>query len=129
VADSREETVAEGGDITCTGPLADAGFSSLADLPIAELCAANSAQSGSGLVEGTMPCGGTIMVSAGNGVDCYTWWLFDSTTGTLEASGGGCNTGLSCSGAAPGFSFPNQCFNGFNTQFWGARRELCPDGI
>lgn len=114
--------------IICSGPLADSGFSTLAELPVAELCT-DSVKSGSGLVlEGMTSCAGTIMVSEGMGTDCGSWWLFESTTGALKASGGGCNTGLTCTGAAPGFSFPNQCFNGFLTQFWGETQELCPDG-
>jgi hypothetical protein len=117
------------GGVVCTGPLADAGFSSLANLPIAELCA-DSTRSGSGLVlEGTASCGGTTMISEGTGTDSYVWWLFESTTGALKASGEGSDTSLSSSSAAPGFSYPNECFNGFLTNPWAPNRELCPDGI
>ena len=105
----------------CTGPLPDAGFSSLADLPIARLCAASFDDEVS---ESKPSCQGWRLVSAASGVDCGGWWLFDDATGALAAVGGGCNTDLACTGAVPGFQFPYQCFVNSG---WTPTVDLCPD--
>lgn len=107
----------------CPGPLPDAGFSSLADLPIASLCRGSYVN---GLSESKRPCQGSIVVSISEGVDCGGWWLFDAKTGALEAVGGGCagGTGPGCTGAVAGLQFPYQCFlNGG----WPESVELCSD--
>jgi hypothetical protein len=105
----------------CSGPLPDAGFSSLADLPAATLCAESV---GNDLSVSKLPCQGYLLASMSTGVDCGVWWLFEASTGALVAAGDGCNT-LSCSGAVPGFRVPYQCFvNGG----WGPDVSLCPDG-
>jgi hypothetical protein len=76
--------------------------------------------------ESKQPCLGSILVTIAQGVDCGRWWLFNATTGDLEAVGGSCagTTDPGCTGALSGFSFPYQCFqdNG-----WSQWVELCPD--
>jgi hypothetical protein len=88
--------------ITCTSPLGDAGFSSLAELPIAAICAASY----SGVAE--FSCEGWTVVT-GAEADCTSIWLFDATTGALEAlSDYVCEDGeFACAAATPGFLFPN----------------------
>ena len=115
------------GSITCSGPLPDAGFSSLADLPVAQLCAQSGVGGyGAGIVVESMACQGSIIVSSPTATDCGSFWLFDATTGALQAAGGGCNGGLACSGAATGFDFPSQCWSTWPSASGG--EELCPDG-
>jgi hypothetical protein len=116
--------------ITCSGPLQDAGFSSLADLPLAQLCAqsATASDSPGGLVlQSPAPCAGLIWVSSATGIDCSEFWLFDATTGALQASGNTCNASYyACLGSVPGFTFPNQCIVP-NHGWIGNGKEQCPD--
>ena len=115
------------GSIICSGPLPDAGFFSLASLPVAQLCAQSGAGGyGAGILVESMVCQGSIIVSSPTATDCGLFWLFDATTGALQAIGGGCNGGLACSGAATGFDFPSQCWSGWPSAAGG--EELCPDG-
>ena len=114
-ADSSADD-ADGG-VQCSSPLANPGFSSLAELPIAQLCA----QSWMGLrnlVE-LAPCQGIIEVDNETGTDCGELWLFDAATGALVAAGNQCNGSVSCT-AAPGFRFPTGCTGTGWT-------NLCPD--
>jgi hypothetical protein len=94
---------------TCLGPLGDAGFSSLIELPVAALCASSAQVMGDEMLEWS--CGSWTLVVRGTGPDCGTFWLFDATTGALEALGQGCE-GFVCTGAAPGFQFPSECAPG-----------------
>jgi hypothetical protein len=130
---SGPETVeAAAGDAgtVCTGPLVDGGFSSLSNLPVAGLCAGSGAAGyGAGLVlESRSSCQGSIVVYSATGVDCGSFWLFDATTGALQAAGGECN-GYDmywCDEAIPGFRFPSQCFP--PSSGWASSwSELCPD--
>jgi hypothetical protein len=115
------------GTVTCSGPLGDAGFSSFADLPVAELCSQSAAGGyGAGIVEESPACQGSTFVWSPTETDCGLFWVFDATTGALQAVGGGCNGGLGCSGAATGFDFPNQCLSDWATSLQGGK-ELCPD--
>ncbi len=109
---------------TCTQPLPDAGFTSLADLPLASLCAASY---NGQVVEGTPPCQGSIAVFTTSGVDCGGFFLFDATTGALQAVGSGCDgfEAFSCTGGISGFVYPYQCFDYGG---WPQRTNLCPDG-
>ena len=91
---------------TCSGPLGDAGFSSLAELPIAAICASSPQIMGDSLLE--FSCGSWTLVVQSTGSDCENFWLFDATTGALEALGEGCEE-VPCTGAAPGFQFPSEC--------------------
>jgi hypothetical protein len=115
--------------IVCAGPLPYAGFSSLADLPVAQLCAqsADASDSPGGLVfESPTPCDGLIWVSSATGIDCSAFWLFDASTGALQAAGSTCNAEFIGCSSVPGFMFPNQCFPLHGT--WpGALKSLCPD--
>lgn len=97
---------ADATSVDCSSPLASPGFSSLADLPVAQLCA----QSWMGLrnVIESAPCQGTIEVDDETGGDCSEFWLFDATTGALVATGSVCTGPISCT-AAPGFQFPTGC--------------------
>ncbi len=116
------------GMVVCTGPLQDAGFSTLAELPIASMCAASASISGYGsgsVTKGTEACQGTIIVHEQEGVDCEGFWLFSAATGALLATGGGCDIVLGCSGAVAGLQFPIQCFDNGG---WFPYVELCPDG-
>lgn len=109
-SDSPEEDVSfvNAEDVVwCKGSVRDAGFSSLSQFPFAAYCAGPYPNT---VFEATTSCQGTLIVGAADGSDCGLWWLFDATTGALEATGGGCNGGWSCGGAAPGFKFPYQCF-------------------
>ncbi len=108
---------------TCVGPLGDAGFTSLADFPVATLCAST----GGMVVEGSPPCQGSILVSVpdspGSG-DLGEWWLFDAATGALEASGTNTNGLIACGGGATGFVYPYQCFEYGG---WPQKTSLCTD--
>lgn len=114
--------------IDCPGALPDAGFTSLDDLPVAQLCAESGAGGyGAGVVEETTtPCDGSILVQSPMETDCGAFWLFDATTHALQAIGGQCNGSYGCSGAVPGFRFPSECFE--PSWQWGSSGiELCPD--
>ena len=91
--------------IACTSPLRDAGFSSLAVLPLAAICQGDPAYHH--VVESS--CGSWTLVSAGE-ADCNTFFLFDATTGALVAlSNNWCeDEALTCTAAAPGFQFPSE---------------------
>jgi hypothetical protein len=115
--------------IVCEGSLQDAGFSSLTDLPLAQLCAQSAVASdnpGGLVLETPTSCAGLIFVSSATGIDCAAFWLFDASTGALQADGSICNGSyISCVGAAPGFAFPDQCFVPYG---WpGSGKQLCPD--
>jgi len=101
----------------CSGSL-DAGFSTLADLPIATLCS-QSVPNGGSVVE--LQCGSWTLVQQGFGGDCSLFWLF-ATSGALVATGNGCNTTASCTGAAPGFEYPSECIPTTVTE---QQQELC----
>jgi hypothetical protein len=96
------------GGLWCPGTLVDAGFSSLADLPIAQMCASASYHQ---VVESTLPCQGYNIVEVSDPLSsCAPWWLFDAT-GALVATGSRCGASVpGCSAAVPGLSFPYQCF-------------------
>jgi hypothetical protein len=116
-------TTAQDAGFACAGPLTDAGFSSFSDLPVAALCDAQSflpsyspnlLEWGCGswnLVTRETPYagGGGGGSGGGSGSACEQFWLFDATTGALEALGGGCCGSVVCREAAPGFSFPTEC--------------------
>jgi len=109
----------------CPGPLGDAGFSSLSELPLESLCAQSAASGGGGVGESTIACQGFTLVVVSLGVEgCGSWWLFDAT-GALVAQGGGCiGDGPGCRAAVPGLQLPYQCFvNGG----WPQKVSLCPD--
>jgi hypothetical protein len=110
----------------CTGPLAaDAGVTSLDDLPIAALCM-NAIP---GVQRWDDQCQGSIVVAKGHNADCVSYWLFDPTTKQLQATADGCVAGPRCTGSVPGFVFSSQCFDG---NLYSPRTELCaashPDG-
>jgi hypothetical protein len=86
----------------------DAGFASLtlATLAVTELCEQAAAAGSQNVAQ--VQCGSLIWVTQGRGGYCLSFWVFDATTGALEAFGGGCN-GVSCYGAAPGFEVPSTC--------------------
>jgi len=114
--------VADAG-ITCTGSLPDAGFSSLADFPIAQICA--QAEESFGYVsmqEATVPCDGSILVRLEEGADSDSFWIFDASTGALLALGGGADITELCTGSVPGFHYPNGCWQGA----FAEGPELCP---
>jgi hypothetical protein len=122
-SDATADSLADGTDldasVECSSPLSNPGFSSLADLPIAQLCA----QSWMGLrnlIE-SAPCQGIIEVDDETGTDCSEFWLFDATTGALVATGSVCTGPISCT-AAPGFQFPTG--TGCQGMGW---THLCPD--
>jgi hypothetical protein len=118
--DDANEDVTDAGLETCPALLDDAGFTSLDDFPIAELCATSER----GLIEWTNPCEGSIIVVEGSGVDCNKSWLFDAMTRKLQAKGAGCNVGDRCTAGAPGFLFPTGCFDG---NFSTGAISICPD--
>jgi hypothetical protein len=123
----------EGGE-TCPAGLPDAGFTTLADLPIAKLCA-ESAMAYGGSYESVResvpgagnPCQSSnlVIVLVDAGPDCGEFMLFDATTGALQAVGAECNGEPTCNGAVPGFSFPSQCFGPWA---WIEQRDYCADG-
>ena len=108
--------------ITCNGVLVDAGFSSLTDFPVASVC--TQAYS---VIESPTPCQGSVLVEAATGIDCGSFWLFDASTGALEAQGGSCNNDYSCTAAVPGFVFPSACFDPASWGWSGPIEHLCPD--
>jgi hypothetical protein len=114
---------ADGGDGpkgTCPQPIAaDAGVTSLDDLPVAALCAESPGR----LIQWTTLCAGSIVVVQGQGVDCASYWLFDSATTKLQATAAGCNGAAVCTGGVAGFVFPTTCFN---PTFSTAVVPLCP---
>ncbi len=113
----------------CQSPLPDAGFTSLRDFPVARECAGSWDHS---VTLSDRACQGVLIVSADDGVDFGSWWLFDAATGDLVASG---STGPRSSPSEPpwgcdysvaGLRFPYQCFL---YRGWGGDRiELCPEG-
>jgi len=109
--------------VVCTGPLADAGFSSLSDMPVASLCAqsAEATLAAPRLFE-SQPCDGFVAVFQGLGVDCSALWVFDAATGALQATGQGCDRFPACNGAASGFTFPNECID---SAAWSHSINLC----
>jgi hypothetical protein len=111
---------------SCKGPIsADAGVTSLDDLPLAALCATATPE----VVRWNEPCEGSIVVAKDHNGDCQSLWLFDPTTKLLQATADGCLTGLACTGSVPGFVFPSQCFR---DTFRPPNTPLCagvrPDG-
>ncbi len=110
------------GHVVCSGPLPDAGFSSLADLPIARLC---GGAYGDLYESSPPPCQGLVLVTVATGVDTGDYWLFDATTGALVATGEGVDGTISCAGAVPGFQFPDPCFD--NGGWDGPGIDLCDD--
>lgn len=100
----------------------DAGlYSSLNTFPIASECAQAGVHSYA-VTETVMPCGGSILVQT-VGPDCQGYYLYDATSGALEASGGGCNV-LPSWECVPGFVFPSACW----AQQWpGPEEQLCTD--
>lgn len=121
-ASSTEADQQAAGAAACPGPLAaDAGLTSLDDLPIEALCAQSSGR----LIRWSTPCAGSIVVVDGSGVDCASYWLFDATTGALQATANGCNAAPRCTGGVEGFRFPAACFtDAFTTDVV----RLCPTG-
>jgi hypothetical protein len=107
----------------CAGPIAaDAGVTSLDDLPIQTLCAESPGR----LSRWATPCAGSIIVVEGLGVDCASYWLFDATTKALQATAHGCNVGPICTDGLEGFRFPAECFSGnFTTDVV----RLCPSSV
>ena len=102
----------------CTAPLPDAGFSTLAELPVAQLCA----QSNGDLMQFGPPCQGSILVALPTNPG--QWWLFNASTGQLEATGGGDDGFVWCNGGISGFQLPYQCWwNGG----WPQQTDLCTD--
>jgi hypothetical protein len=98
----------DAGPLACPGPIDDAGFASLAELPISALCASGSGR----LLRWTTPCDGSIAVVQPQGSDCLDVWLFDATTQTLQATASGCDLHAACTGSVAGFDFPTACFDG-----------------
>jgi hypothetical protein len=77
-----------GGDFSgCTTPLGDAGFSTLAELPVAQICARLG--SGQTLMKSD-PCQGWVWVTETDGVDCASDWVFDPS-GNLQVFDTGCD--------------------------------------
>ena len=111
---------------TCTAPLSANGVANLDDLtnlPASERC--GSAASGNGnLLRYDEPCAGSILVFRAFGTDCGSYWLFDARTKKLVAEAGGCDGYVACSGGAPGFVYPKQCFDGTVTRS-PASTDLC----
>ena len=99
--------------------VSNAGVSQLSDLTIGVVCGDPN-----GPIE-SKPCEGAIKVEETSGVDSNLWWLFDATTGALEAYGEvqGPGAGLGCEGARPGFVFPYQCY----IDGWSGATSLCTD--
>jgi hypothetical protein len=93
--------------VNCATTLDDAGFSSLADLPLADLCARVAGMDNGSLTEST-PCTGFKTVVLDDASDCSYFWLFDATSGLLVADGGGCDIYSSCN-ARPGVRFAMLC--------------------
>jgi hypothetical protein len=104
---------------TCTSPLADAGLTSLSDVPVV------GCNTLGGFFEYTPACQGLIMASESDGVDCFTEYFFDAATGALVGTAKGCNTTIgSCTGNA-GFKLPVQCL-GEDFPGW-TPKYLCTD--
>jgi hypothetical protein len=103
-------------------PLAgDSGVTSLDDLTSA-LCVGGE----SGAIRWVDTCGGSIVVVQGMGIDCRTYWLFDATTKSLQATAQSGNAfSPVCTGSIPGFRLPSACFDG--TPPSGVT-PLCPSG-
>jgi hypothetical protein len=96
----------------CSSPLGDfgnGGFTKLADVPIATLCHTSTNGYPDAPYGWKMPCQGSVLVGISTGVETSRWWLFDVSTGDIEAVGYGSPAGTQC-GVIPGFSFPGQCF-------------------
>ena len=110
----------------CPTGLADAGFTSLADFPLASICAASAMGGGNGVFETTDACDGSILVQSAMGIDSGDFWLFDASTGALQAQGDGSNGDYTCTGVSAGFRFPAECFNHANWG-WAGQRQICPD--
>lgn len=108
--------------LECGGSLADAGFSSLGTFPIASWCTGDIHSS---VIEYSMPCGRSMLVQAQRGPDCEAFWLFDATSGALEAEGAHCDGGSTSWTCVPGFVFPSACWAaGWET---GPQKQLCVD--
>jgi hypothetical protein len=130
VADASIDISSDEGGVACTGPLRDAGFSSLANLPVAQLCAqAGEGGFGQGLLFESTPCQGLILVELlPEGPDCGALWVFDARTGELQGAGFECDIfaqGYGCSGGIPGFRFPDAC-NPLVDGGWQLTKQLCP---
>ena len=110
----------DAGRLACPGPIDDAGFASLADLPVSALCASGNGR----LLQWTTPCEGSIAVLQPDGADCLDVWLFDATTHELQATASGCDLRVTCTGGITGFGFPTACFDGNVSP---AMTELCND--
>jgi hypothetical protein len=108
----------------CSSPIGDAGFSTLAEVPVAELCQySNVPNLNVAAYESAFPCQGFMAVWAVNSSADYSdvlWWLFDATTGELRAFG----ENGTCAGAVPGFQAPWQCFV---YRGWPEATNLCGD--
>jgi hypothetical protein len=121
VASQDAATSTEGG---CGTGVLDAGFSSVADLPIAKLCE-DSAFGGQTPMVFEFNCESWTVVQENRDTDCSSFWLFNTATGTLEAMAGGCIT-FACRALAPGVTFPSECIDP-NGPSNGPARQLCAE--
>jgi hypothetical protein len=113
----------------CPGTLDDSGYAVGIDVPavpsladVADLCATAFMNDAA---ESTFPCQGSTFVGLSTGPDTSGWYLFDSTTGAVQAVGGPVGSNTGCEAAVAGFQFPYQCFN---NGVWGMARSLCTEG-
>jgi hypothetical protein len=104
------------GSSSCLGPLGDAGFSTVPELPLASLCTEYLAHSVT-----SQQCGSWTIVRQVS-TDCDSFWLFDTATGALQAIGAGCVGADECTGAVPGFQYPNECLP---VNLSGPEQQLC----
>jgi hypothetical protein len=80
---------------------------------------------GNGIFETTDACDGSILVQSAMGIDYGDFWLFDASTGALQAQGYASNGDYTCTGVSPGFRFPMECF--IPNWGWSGQRQICPD--